>query len=90
MSNTHGKSIFDYRFTVISVLLSLQIVLNTWDIMVERDISMDNVCSSLMLRALCKGGCLDEVNHNRYLYLFVHGNVPHCVYACFWLSTGEA
>ncbi|KAF3455799.1 hypothetical protein FNV43_RR00441 [Rhamnella rubrinervis] len=35
-------------------------VLKTWRIMEEKEISLDNFCSGLMLRALCKGGHLEE------------------------------
>ncbi|XP_048331693.1 pentatricopeptide repeat-containing protein At1g76280 isoform X2 [Ziziphus jujuba] len=35
-------------------------VLETWRIMKEKEISLDNICSLLMLRALCKGGYLEE------------------------------
>ncbi|KAI5341762.1 hypothetical protein L3X38_009637 [Prunus dulcis] len=49
-------------------------VMETWRIMDEKEISLNNICSLLMVHALCKGGYLEEVgfmpwNANQYLDL---------------------
>ncbi|XP_057427253.1 pentatricopeptide repeat-containing protein At1g76280-like [Lotus japonicus] len=38
-------------------------VVEIWRLMELKDVSMNNICSSLMMKALCKGGYLDEVNY---------------------------
>ena len=43
------------------VCIFLQFVMETWKIMEERGIFLNNTCSLLMIEALCKGGYLDEV-----------------------------
>lgn len=47
----------------------LQFVLETWRMMEENEIIPDSISSSLMIRALCKGGYLDEVKlYEMYTY----------------------
>ena len=40
---------------------SVQFVMETWRIMGEKDVCIDDKCYLLIIRALCKGGYLEEV-----------------------------
>lgn len=39
----------------------LQFVMETWRLMDSKDISVNNICFSLMMQALCKRGYTEEV-----------------------------
>ncbi|XP_016652639.1 PREDICTED: uncharacterized protein LOC103343742 isoform X1 [Prunus mume] len=41
-------------------------VMKTWRIMDEKEISLNNICSLLIVHALCKGGYLEEVGFMLY------------------------
>ena len=42
-------------------LFPAQFVMETWRLMEEKEIGLNNKCYFLMVRALCKGGYLEEV-----------------------------
>ena len=44
-----------------SFFLFVQFVMETWRVMDEKEITLNNLCSLLMMQALCKGGYLEEV-----------------------------
>jgi len=46
-----------------SLFYILQFVMEIWRFMELKGVSMNDICSSLMIEALCKGGYLEEVNY---------------------------
>ena len=44
-----------------SFFFCMQFVMETWRMMEEKEIGLNNKCYLLMMQALCKGGYLEEV-----------------------------
>lgn len=52
--------------------LPLQFAMETWKLMVEKDVKLSGKCYLFTIKALCKGGYLDEVFTCCTLLLLFH------------------
>lgn len=75
-----------YGWTITSIKIlkkdvsSLQFTFETWKFMMEKDVRLSGKCYFFAIKALCKGGYLDEVYTNCALQLlsFFHPLVVFC------------
>ncbi|CAB4298540.1 unnamed protein product [Prunus armeniaca] len=60
VKSVKGKPSKLYIDTFCAMNMFISFVMETWRIMDEKEISLNNICSLLMVQALCKGGYLEE------------------------------
>lgn len=78
-----GEGMISYHLVQIlkkACFYPLQFVMETWKLMMEKDIKLSSKCYLLTIRALCKSGYLKEVftDSNLFLLSHVHLLVVYC------------
>lgn len=67
---------------ILKYLFVVQFVLETWRVMKEKDLDMNNRCCMFVMQALTKGGYLQEVYELLFVYfkqIFLSFNLPYAL-----------